>query len=183
MHTERWGATTVGTTDAEPHTMDHDTKALLVRRSLLSTEQIVDATRVAHDGDSTWLEELLLTGALDEQRLYACISDETHLPLCPLEQLAGLRREALESLPTEVATEHRVLPLAVERNGSLRVAMVDPLDSAALQEVHFFSGRPLVPAIALASSIAWALHHYFGVALVTWPRSSRPSSPRPADLG
>jgi Type II secretion system (T2SS), protein E, N-terminal domain len=156
--------------------MDRNIRTLLVRHALVSEAQIARAALFTHEGGTTWLEELLLSGLLDEERLCACVSAETGLPRCGREELAHLRDELVTTIPAEVATEHRVVPLGVQADGRLRVAMVDPLDSRAFEEVQFFSGRRLVREVALASSIAWALHQYFGAPVMRWlsgPETSR----------
>jgi hypothetical protein len=147
-------------------------QALLLRHALVTREQLTWAVEFTRDTDRTWLEQLLLLGTIDEDRFCACVSHDLCLPRCGVERLARLAPEVLLRLPTEVAVEHRVLPLAIEEDGDLHVAMIDPTDSAALEEVSFFAAGRVMREVATPTSIAWALHQYHGVHSALWPRSA-----------
>jgi len=153
-----------------------DLQALLVRRALLTPDQVEWAVLTARGTNRTWLEEVLLVGLVDEALLCQCVSSELHVPFCRFDVLSAIGDDVLQLLPAEVAAEHRVLPLSVEPDGDLHVAMVDPSDRTALEEIHFFAGRRLVREVAVATAIAWALHHYHGVATALWPRHRRQPS-------
>jgi hypothetical protein len=153
--------------------MQNDLKALLVRQSLVTTEQIdwaVDATRGSR---CTWLEQLLLLGMLDEERVCAAISAQACVPRTDPRKLPHLPIDVIARLPAEVAVEHRVLPIGLEADGDLHIGMVDPLDSTAVEEIQFFAGRPLLRQVVPASALAWALHHFHGVRSALWPRVTR----------
>jgi len=156
--------------------MRHDLKDLLVRCALVSPEQVHWAIESTRGSACTWLEALLLVGALDEEHVCQCVSTEVCLPRCDLQRLANLPEDVVRRIPMEVAVEHRVLPLWVEPDGDLRVAMIDPLDSEALEEVQFFAGRRLLREVAIATALAWALHHYHGMRSALWPRLTRSQS-------
>lgn len=157
------------------HHLTHDMngnalKEMLVRGALVSREYIGWAVETTDGMTCTWLEKLLLVGALDEEAVCRCIGDVARVPRCDPEMLRDLTPSALASVPSEVAVEHRLLPLGVDHEGYVHLVMVDPTDSAALEEVAFFSGRSVMRQIAVAGLIAWGLHHYYGARTVLWPR-------------
>jgi hypothetical protein len=150
---------------------NHDLQTLLVRHALVTPDQLTWAIGAARGGDRTWLEQLLLRGLVDEELLCRWVSHDLCVPWCNHAQLTALSYDVMQLLPTEVAVEHRALPLWVEPDGDLHVAMTDPCDPVAIEEVHFFAGRRLVREVAIASAIAWGLYHYYGVCTALWPRT------------
>ncbi len=150
--------------------MRTDLKALLIRHMLITKEQVDWATESTRGSRCTWLEQLLLLGVLNEERVCECVSMQVCVPRCDLRRLANLPADVVARIPAEVAVEHRVVPMWVEPDGDLRVGMLDPLDSEALEEVQFFAGRRVLREVAVATAMAWALHHYHGVRSALWPR-------------
>ncbi|MBR9990804.1 MAG: Flp pilus assembly complex ATPase component TadA [Gemmatimonadetes bacterium] len=63
---------------------------------------------------------------------------------------------ALELLDRELATRLRVVPLSMTERG-LRVAMADPLDMAAVEDLRFRTGRRVEPCVATPSAVDAAL--------------------------
>jgi type II secretion system (T2SS) protein E len=148
---------------------DENLQALLLRHALITRAQLIWAVEFTRDTDRTWLEQLLLVNAVDEDEICTCVSHDLCVPRCSGDRLVGLTPAILARLPMELAIEHRIMPLGCDDEGDLQVAMVDPTDRAALQEIRFFAGRVL-RAVAPATSIAWALHEYCGVSSALWPR-------------
>jgi hypothetical protein len=150
-------------------------KALLLRQLLVTQEQLDWAVEASRAGRCTWLEQLFLVGVVNEEHVCAAVSAQACVPRFDDRKLGQLPIDVVGRLPAEVAAEHRVLPLAVEADGDLRVAMINPLDSHAVEEVQFFAGRPILREVVVASALAWALHHYHGVRSALWPRAQRRS--------
>jgi hypothetical protein len=145
---------------------------LLVRRSILSAEQVGDAIAAARIRGGTWLEHLLEAGVLDEHRLVDWVSYESKVPRCDPSILAAVPPDVIARIPPEVAYEHRLVPVSLESDGYLQVAMVDPTDNAAIEEAEFFAGVTLIRQVAAATAIAWALHRYYGAPSRLWPHPS-----------
>jgi hypothetical protein len=142
----------------------------LVRRALLTPEQLTWAVESTRDTDRSWLEHLLLVGHLDEEQVCLCVSNDFLVPRCDPQQIANLKRDVLGLIPPEVVVEHRVLPLWVEPDGDMHVAMLDPTDMNALEEIQFFAGGRILREVAVATAIAWALYTYYGARSALWPR-------------
>lgn len=72
---------------------------------------------------------------------------------------------ALGALTRELAARTRSVPLQVTR-GRVIVGMLDPADTAALEEIAFFTGLSIEPRAVRASALFRALHDAYGVPLV-----------------
>jgi type II secretion system (T2SS) protein E len=152
-------------------------QSALVRRGLVTSTQLSQAVEQTRDTDRSWLEHLLLLGALDEEHLCHCVSSDFKVPRCDPERIAKLPDDVLGLIPPEVVVEHRVLPLWMDRDGDMHVAMLDPTDSVALEEIQFFAGGRIMREVAIATAIAWAIYTYYGARSALWPRHARNKMP------
>jgi len=144
-------------------------QTILVKHCLVSADAIEWAIAFTRDRDFTWLEQLVLLGAIDEEQLCECTVRAAWVPRCPVEELARIPLPVLACLPPEVAAEHRAVPVGFDSDGDVRVAMLDPTDLAAVKEVEFFAGRRVMREAAAATPIAWALYSHYGRRSPLWP--------------
>lgn len=143
---------------------------ILVEQRLVTPAQMQYTLDRAHSDDGfTWLELLLLWGLLEEQHVLDTIHAAARVPRCDLDRLSRVPHEVLALVPADVAIEHRVVPVAVEPDGDIRVAMVDPTDECAIEELEFFCDRRILREAAPATAVAWALHYYYGAESALWP--------------
>jgi len=82
----------------------------------------------------------------------------------PLVALAGTRIDPalLRLIPEALARKRRVIPVALEGD-SLVVAIADPLDVFALDDVAIAARRPVKAVVALESDIAAAIERSYGM--------------------
>jgi len=82
--------------------------------------------------------------------------------------------DALREVPFDLADARRLLPLSIDRTGrrrTIRVAMADPLDLDAVEEIEMSTGCQLEPVVARAGELADAAsRHYRGVITKMIPR-------------
>lgn len=106
---------------------------------------------------------LVAMNYLDEETLVRTLARQLGL------QVAWLRGkriapEVLEMVPAELASKHRCLPLTVrdEPGGSvLYVAMQDPADLEAIDDVTFRAGCKVKPVLAAPTELEDALRHQY----------------------
>jgi hypothetical protein len=80
----------------------------------------------------------------------------------PSIDLAGVEVDPafVEIIPTELARKHRVLPLFVSR--VFTVAMADPSDQLAIDEIEALTGFLVQPVAATEPALEDALDQYYG---------------------
>ena len=145
-------------------------QSLLVEQRLITPAQLqYTREHVSADSEYTWLELLLLWNLVEEHHVVDTIEVAARVPRCDLDRLSRVPHEVLALVPFDVAFEHRVVPVGVEPDGDIRVAMVDPTDECAIEELEFFCDRRILREAAPASAVAWALHHYYGAQSALWP--------------
>jgi hypothetical protein len=139
----------------------NDLQRMMLERGLVSSDQLAEAIAQSHAG-LTWLEGLIAAGWVDEVAVVAMIVARASMPATDLSVLGTVSGGVIALVPPDVAIEHRVVPVSLDADGDLIVAMSDPLDEAAYDEVQFFVGKTLLRTVAPASAIAWALRAYYG---------------------
>ena len=136
---------------------------LLCRAGLLTQTQLKSAYETLSRSGGTLPEVLIATEVLDEEQLCDFFRERLMVPRLGLAELSRVSRKITAVLPSDMAAEFRVIPIDIDGDGSLVLAMADPSDTHAIDEIRFFTGKPVVRAVAPAGAIAWALRHFYGV--------------------
>ena len=110
-------------------------------------------------------------GFVDEETLVRTLARQLKLPLA---WLRGKRigYGVLTTLPGELAQKHRCLPLSVHGEGTgrtLYLAMQDPVDLQALDEIRFHVGCTIKPVLAAPSELEEALRRHYPLAAADRP--------------
>jgi hypothetical protein len=139
-----------------------DAGALLVRSGLVSPNALDDArARVANSG-GTLGEQLVTSGAIADDDLTDFYRSRLLVPQVNPNALARLTPHVVATIPSDMAIELRAIPVSLDGENNLTVAMSDPSDRHAVDEIAFFTGAYVVRAVATQMQIAWCLAHYYG---------------------
>jgi type IV pilus assembly protein PilB len=135
--------------------------SVLLKRSLITAEQLNAAMAEQQRNGGRLGAVLGRLGFISEDKLATCLSREYRVPVInPLS--AEPSAEALALVPHTLAHRNEVLPLS--RHGStLTLAIADPSNLAALNEVKFLSGCNLRVVLAAPSAIEKAIHKHYNL--------------------
>jgi MSHA biogenesis protein MshE len=130
---------------------------LLVDKGLITEAQLREAlAEQAKTGRAQKLGGILIRqGLLTEAALLALLSQQMNLPVVDLQQL-HLDPAVTKKLPEAYARRYRALLLA-ETDNDFTVAMSDPLDIAAMDELQRILGLPIKQAIISENELLRAL--------------------------
>lgn len=103
------------------------------------------------------LGEILARGGADPEAIARALARQLRLPFAPAPLVP--QREALVLVDRTVATRLRVVPLCI-REKALSIAMADPLDITAIDDLQFRTGRRVEPAVAAPLAVSQALAAY-----------------------
>jgi len=152
---------------------------LLYRAGLITQDQHHAAlAALALNPGRTLVEELVAGGAVDEDRLCKFFHERLLVPIVGAEELARVSRRALRALPGDMAAEFRCVPIRIDAHRNLALAMADPSDTHAVDEVQFVTGMTVFRVAAPASAIAWAIFDLYGV---TTPLAGTPGDAVPLE--
>src|SRR5688572_7999517 len=132
---------------------------LLVRENLISVQQLRKAQEEQQKNGTRIGTALIKTGAIEESKLTDFLSKQYGVPAINLKDF-DIDPEIIKLVSKEVAEKHLVVP--VNRAGpSLIVAMCDPSNIYAQDDLKFLTGYNIEPVVASEPSIREALEKYY----------------------
>jgi type IV pilus assembly protein PilB len=132
---------------------------LLVKRALLTPAQLSKAME-EHGAAGGALSALLVKlNLVSEGDLAGCLQKEYRLSLVDPSAM-NLSAEVLRLIPATLVQRHHLVPINLS-GSSLTVAMSDPSNLVAINEVKFLTGYDVKVAVAFVSSIAAAIEQHF----------------------
>jgi type IV pilus assembly protein PilB len=132
---------------------------LLVRENLISVQQLRKAQEEQQKTGTRIGTALIKTGAIEESKLTDFLSKQYGVPAINLKDF-DIDAEIIKLVPKEVAEKHLVIP--VNRAGpSLIVAMCDPSNIYAVDDLKFLTGYNVEPVVASEISIREAIERYY----------------------
>jgi general secretion pathway protein E len=106
-------------------------------------------------------ELLVRQKAVDEIDVLRALGDQLGLPFWEKLSIDQLDTTLATKLPIGFLRQHKLLPIRIEA-GTVFVAMGDPLDVYALDDVRSMLAMNVAPVIAQASRIVDAINHVYG---------------------
>jgi hypothetical protein len=140
-----------------------DAGLILVQAGLIASEQLELARQDQAARGGTLGEQLVRNGFLDDEELTRFYTARLKVPRVERRQLDAIDRAVIDRIPADMAVEHRLVPIAVDPEQNLVVAMSDPSNTRAIDEITFFAGTSVVRTVATQREIAWCLETYYGV--------------------
>ncbi|MBX7113512.1 MAG: type IV-A pilus assembly ATPase PilB [Myxococcaceae bacterium] len=132
---------------------------LLVRENLISVQQLRKAQEQQQKTGERIGAALIKTGAIEESKLTDFLSKQYGVPAINLKDF-DIDPEIIKLVPKEVAEKHLVIP--VNRAGpSLIVAMADPSNIYAVDDLKFLTGYNIESVVASEPSIREAVVKYY----------------------
>lgn len=128
---------------------------ILLQRGLITKEQLEQGLRVQVGGLRRLGYLLIKMKFIGQPQLIEALSQQLGIAIVSPE--AEITAEVRKVLPRHVCHRYTVLPLALEDNNVLRLAMVDPLDDVAIREVENYTGRAVRPVLANLDEIQRAI--------------------------
>ncbi|HUS33336.1 MAG TPA: type IV-A pilus assembly ATPase PilB [Kofleriaceae bacterium] len=132
---------------------------LLVREKMLSLQQLQQAQDEAKRTGKRLGATLARLGYVDDQRLTQFVAKQYSLPSINLNEVE-IDATVLKLVPREICEKHQVIP--VRRNGpTLVVAMADPSNIYAIDELKFLTQYNIEPVVASEQGVEAALSRYY----------------------
>jgi type IV pilus assembly protein PilB len=132
---------------------------LLVRRGLITAAQLTKATEDQAQSGNALSATLVKLGFLSEADLAACLQKEYHLSLIDPSAL-NISTEVLRLIPATLVQRHHLIPINLS-GSSLTVAMSDPSNIVAINEVKFLTGYDVKVAVSGVAAISAAIEHFY----------------------
>ncbi|NLF25525.1 MAG: type IV-A pilus assembly ATPase PilB [Deltaproteobacteria bacterium] len=124
---------------------------LLVRAGLITSEQLTKAVEAQSTGGGSIPSHLVKFGFLTEQDFVETLSKQYAVPIIELEDCT-IDASVTELIPHNLATKHGLIPV-VKKDNTLTVAMSDPSNITALNDIKFITGLDIQVVLAPESQI------------------------------
>ncbi len=111
-------------------------------------------------------EVLVDEGLVTEENIAKALSSQLHYDMVELQNVE-IDEEVLKLVPVNVLKKYKCLPFEYSPDTMmLRVAMADPMDMAAVDDINIITNMQVEPVVATTGSVMLALDRYYGQAEV-----------------
>jgi type IV pilus assembly protein PilB len=135
---------------------------LLIEAQLITSEDLERAIAEQRATGQLLGATLVRLGLVSEHQLLVQLQRQLNLPLVDL-NVTVADEQALGMVKEEVAKKYGALPIEVEGRSTLVVAMADPLNVAALEDLRFHSGMFIRPVLCAPSAVLEAIERYYHI--------------------
>src|SRR5438477_4518082 len=135
---------------------------LLVKEKIITPEQLDKATKVQKEQSCRLGSALVKLGFLSDEDVTNFLSRQYGVPAINLSYFE-IDPAVVKLIPFETAKRYQILPLSRVR-ASLTIAMVEPTNVCAMDDIKFMTGFNIEPVVASESSILTGIEKAYGAA-------------------
>ena len=133
---------------------------IFVEKQVLQPSQAEDVLQEAQLNGKTVEQALVDGGFVDQRGFYQVIADALATEVVEL-GAGEIPQEILRLIPGGLARLHRALPIALN-DQTLDVALVDPLDPRAAEDLRFALGKDVRVVVAPVAEVEERISRYYG---------------------
>ncbi|MGA7506564.1 MAG: ATPase, T2SS/T4P/T4SS family, partial [Candidatus Sulfotelmatobacter sp.] len=133
---------------------------LLVKEKIITPEQLEQATKAQKDQNCRLGSALVKLGFLTDEDVTNFLSRQYGVPAINLSYFE-IDPAVVKLIPYETAKRYQILPLS-RVGASLTIAMVDPTNVFAMDDIKFMTGFNIEPVVASESSILEGIDKSYG---------------------
>src|SRR5204862_4149259 len=132
---------------------------LLLKEKLITPEQLQQALNHQKANGGKLGYNLVKMGYVKDEQVTALLSKQYGVPAINLAQFK-IDPTIVKLVPTETARKYQIIPLS--RSGSsLTIAMTDPTNVFAMDDIKFMTGYSVEPVVASEVAITDAVEKYY----------------------
>src|SRR5881396_2711617 len=132
---------------------------ILVRENLISPQHLRQALDYQREHGGRLGFNLVKLGLVSDDTITAILSRQYGIPSVNLD-LFNIDDSVLRLIPQEVAQKYSVLPLS-RVGATLTLAMVDPTNVFAMDDIKFMTGLNVEPVVVAEASVQTAIAKYY----------------------
>ncbi len=140
----------------------------LVRKGLATKEALERVRKEAEEKKTSFMDTLVRSQIIAPEPLYRALADFCELPFIMLSK-RELPKSLAEHVPARFATHYNIVPVE-EREGTLVLAVCDPLNHQLLDDVRLLLKRRVESVVTTPDEISKALKTLYGVGADTVER-------------
>jgi type IV pilus assembly protein PilB len=133
---------------------------ILIKEKIISGDQLKQALEFQKTNGGRLGNALVKLGFLSDDEVTAVLSRQYGVPSINLAYFE-VDPNVIKLIPMETAMKYQILPLS-RVGSSLTVAMVDPTNVFAMDDIKFMTGFNIEPVVASESAISEAIKKHYG---------------------
>ena len=133
---------------------------LLVKEKVITPEQLEQATKLQKEANLRLASALVKLGFLSDEDVTNFLSRQYGVPAINLSYFE-IDPAVVKLIPYETSKRYQILPLS-RVGASLTIAMVDPTNVFAMDDIKFMTGFNIEPVVASESSINEGIDKAYG---------------------
>ena len=148
--------------------MDFNRKKLrlgdvLVNSGVITAEQLQKGLELQKGSGRKLGETLVDEGITTEENIAKALSSQLGYEMVDLQDVS-IDEEILNLVPPNILKKHKMIPFEYSKMGMnvLRVAMSDPMNMAAMDDINIITNLQVEPVVATPRDVMLALDRYYG---------------------
>jgi len=135
---------------------------ILIKKGAITEEKLNQALLVQKEKGGSLGDILVSLGAITQRDLLAILSQELGIPPISLSKFK-IDPEITKFIPKKIAANYQIMPISKMGN-VLTVAMADPLNVFALDDIKNVTGMDITPIITTQDDVRAAIDQHYGSA-------------------
>ncbi len=135
---------------------------LLVKENLISPQQLQEALTYQKQHGGKLGYNLVKLGFVKDEEIAGLLSRQYGVPAINLARFE-IDPTVIKLVPAETAQKYQILPLS-RAGANLTIAMVDPTNVFAMDDIKFMTGYNVEPVVASETAIMESIDKYYGSA-------------------
>ncbi|MGB4098108.1 MAG: type IV-A pilus assembly ATPase PilB [bacterium] len=133
---------------------------ILVREGLITAEQLAEALKYQSKHGGRIGSAIVKLKFASEEDVTEILSEQFGVPSISLGSF-DIEESVLKLIPAEVARKYMLIPI-IRTGASLTIAMADPSNVFAQDDIKFMTGYHVEPVVASEDAIARSIEKYYG---------------------
>ncbi|HSN56322.1 MAG TPA: type IV-A pilus assembly ATPase PilB [Candidatus Sulfomarinibacteraceae bacterium] len=133
---------------------------LLIKAKLLNNDQLQRALDEQKQSGGRIGEHLMRLGYVTEEDILDCLSQQFGVPSINLQHFE-IDESIIRLIPADVARKYQFIPVS-KTGATLTVAMSDPTNVFAMDDITFITGYRVEPVVASEEALRGAIDKYYG---------------------
>jgi type IV pilus assembly protein PilB len=133
---------------------------LLLKEQRINSDQLRDALTHQREHGGKLGANLVKLGFVKDEEITELLSKQYGVPSIALHQF-DIDGAVLKLVPSETARKYRIVPLS-RAGATLTIAMVDPTNVFAMDDIKFMTGYNVEPVVASEAAVVDAIEKYYG---------------------
>lgn len=133
---------------------------MLLEEGLVTREQLAECIEIHRVTGQSLPTLLVEKGHLSEENLVITLSENLGIPHIRVANYS-IPREVLNEVPEALARQYQMLPVSITGE-VLTLAMADPLNIMAIDDLHMVTSYQIEPVVAMMSELKAAIDHLYG---------------------